>query len=43
MLVPDQDGREFKTGGIHWYFEDLKRAANTKIYPPRVDGAKRLF
>ncbi len=37
ILVPDQGGREFRTGGIHRYFEDLKRAPNTDM------GAKDFF
>ena len=37
ILVPDTAGRELQTGGIHRYFENLKRAPNTDR------GAKRLF
>jgi putative transposase len=32
-----------QTGGIHRYYEGLKRAPNTEIYPPLADGAKRLY
>jgi hypothetical protein len=33
ILVPDQGGREFQAGGIHLYFEDLKRAPNADMGP----------
>jgi len=36
-LVQDRGGAEFKTGGIHRYFEDFKRGTNKDI------GAKDNF
>lgn len=31
VLVSDQGGREFQTGGIHLYFEDLKPSSNADM------------
>jgi hypothetical protein len=33
ILVQDQGGREFQTGGILLYFEDLERTPNADIGP----------
>ena len=33
ILVSDQGEREFQTGGIHRYFEDLERAFNADMEP----------
>jgi hypothetical protein len=38
-LVQNQGGREYQTGGIHQYFEDLIFAANTALGPISLRSA----
>jgi len=35
-LAQDRGGAEFHTGGIHQYFEDLKRGTNKDIGPKDI-------